>query len=192
MSIEKLVYSCAVRLSLALFVTVTPILASGPAPDQPTANYEIRFLEGMIDHHTMAVHMAMMCLDKPVPQLTALCTNIKNTQSAEITQMQMWLQEWYSTTHTPEMSNGHMQQMDRMMEMSPTEFEREFLKSMIRHHWTAVIEAAGCVDRAYHEELRDMCEEIIIAQTAEIEQMRTILCDSYGLCNYGPKGSPRP
>jgi hypothetical protein len=34
-----------------------------------------------------------------------------------------------------------------------------------------------------------MCEDIVIAQSAEIELMRTWLCDRYGLCNYGAKGA---
>jgi uncharacterized protein (DUF305 family) len=147
-------------------------------------------MEDMIDHHTMALHMAMMCLDKAIHQeLKTLCSQIQTVQNTEIAVMQGWLQQWYSVSYTAQMSNGHMQQMHRMHMMSATEFEMEFLKMMIRHHWGAVVQSAICVDRAYHEELREMCRSIILAQTAEIQRMRTMLCDWYGLCNYGPKGS---
>ena len=192
MLINKLARLSATRACLALLITVMPILASGPAPDTGTAKYEIRFMEDMINHHTMAVHMAMMCLDKAVHSaLETLCSKIKTTQTAEIATMQGWLQDWYGVNYTAHMSNGHMQQMHRMEMMSPTEFEMEFLKMMIRHHWGAVVESAICVDRAHHEELRGLCQNIILTQSEEIQQMRTMLCDWYGLCNYGPKGSLR-
>lgn len=38
------------------------------------------------------------------------------------------------------------------------------------------------MDRAYHAELRALCENIIVAQSAEIEQMQTWLCQWYGEC----------
>jgi hypothetical protein len=34
-----------------------------------------------------------------------------------------------------------------------------------------------------------MCGQIVEAQTAEITQLRTWLCEWYGVCNYGPKGA---
>ncbi len=179
-------------LALSLLTAFTaPASASAPAPDKATAEYEVRFMADMIDHHAMAVEMGQMCLQKAVhPELLALCANIVNTQSQEIATMQSWLSSWYGVSYQPEMTNGMQQQMQRMMSMTPTEFEMEFLKMMIRHHWKAVVMSSTCVDRAYHEQLRGMCEDIIIAQTAEIQQMRTWLCEWYGLCNYGPKGRP--
>jgi uncharacterized protein (DUF305 family) len=76
-----------------------------------------------------------------------------------------------------------------MHDMTAEEFEIAFMKSMIRHHWTAVVRASGCLDRAYHADLIAMCQEIVIAQVSEIETMRTWLCEWYGVCNYGPKGN---
>lgn len=103
--------------------------------------------------------------------------------------MQSWLADWYGVSYSPTMTSGQQQMMDRMAAMSPEEFEIEFLKMMIRHHWKAMVRASGCLERAYHDELIAMCENIVLAQSAEIEQMRTWLCNWYGLCNYGPKGA---
>ena len=84
---------------------------------------------------------------------------------------------------------GMQNQMERMAEMVGAEFEIAFMKSMIRHHWKAVVRASGCIDRAYHAELVDMCANIVETQVAEITQLRTWLCEWYAICNYGPKGS---
>lgn len=180
---------CGAALTLALTASV-PVDANEPAPAQPQAQYEIRFMTGMTDHHWMAVHMAMMCLEKAVhPELLETCAQIRDTQQQEIATMQGWLQEWYGVSYAPEMTNGAMQRMHRMHDMTAEEFEIAFMKSMIRHHWTAVVRATGCLDRAYHANLIAMCEEIVIAQVSEIETMRTWLCQWYGVCNYGPKGN---
>jgi uncharacterized protein (DUF305 family) len=164
--------------------------AAGPAPDNATARYEVRFLEGMIDHHAMAVHMGEMCLQKSIhPELKTLCQNIVSSQAQQIQQMQSWLQSWYGISFQPQMTTGEMQQMQRLASMSGAEFEIEFMERMIRHHWKAVVEGSQCIDRAHHQELVNLCENIVLTQTAEIQQMRTWLCQWYGVCNYGPKGN---
>ena len=63
------------------------------------------------------------------------------------------------------------------------EFEITFMEEMIRHHETAIREAERCVERAYHEDLVNLCENIIETQSAEIAQMEAWLCEWYGICN---------
>lgn len=165
-------------------LAVVPAGADSPAPDRGTARYEVDFLTGMIDHHAMAVHMSEMCVERAVhDELRTLCGQIIAAQSSEIELMQSWLQGWYGVSHEPSMPPGPMQQMERMGEMDPAEFEVEFMETMIRHHRQAVREAGGCVDRAVHGELAGLCENIIETQAAEIETMGTWLCEWYDRCH---------
>ncbi len=63
---------------------------------------EMRFLQGMIDHHQMALDMANDCLAKAsTPAVVALCEGIISAQSAEIEQMQGWLLAWYNVAYEP-------------------------------------------------------------------------------------------
>ena len=39
----------------------------------------------------------------------------------------------------------------------------------VKHHLKAIREASKCVDRVFHAELHDLCENIIVTQAAEIE-----------------------
>ena len=58
-------------------------MASAPTSSQSTANFEIKFLTDMIDHHHMAVMMAEICIPKAVhEQLRTLCQNITTAQMA--------------------------------------------------------------------------------------------------------------
>jgi uncharacterized protein (DUF305 family) len=62
------------------------------------------------------------------------------------------------------------------------EFEVAFMELLIHHHEQAIREAETCLDQAYHEDLLTLCEQIIAAQQAEIEQLQTWLCAWYGRC----------
>ena len=158
-------------------------VASAPAPSRSTSNFEINFMTDMIDHHQMAIEMAEICLDKAVhEELRTMCQNIIVTQSAEIQQMQSWLQEWYGITYEPTMKPGDQKMLDRLASLSGAEFEIAFMEMMIKHHEKAIKEGRHCLDKAYHAELREMCEDIIATQSAEIAQMEAWLCQWYGEC----------
>lgn len=179
---------CAYLILAACVLLATPSEADGPAPTQRQARYEVRFLTGMIDHHHMAVMMSEMCLNRDLhPELLALCQQIHETQMMEIEEMQVWLLDWYGIEYEPQMTPGMMHQMERMASLSDTEFEIEFMKRMIRHHWLAVIEARHCQESAFHPELIALCESIEATQTVEITLMQEWLCTWYGICNYGPQ-----
>lgn len=76
-----------------------------------------------------------------------------------------------SMTH--DMGSMTMDDMSKMLEgKTGDELDRAFIEGMIPHHQAAV-DMARALTGAKHPELRAMGEEIISAQTREIEQMRT-------------------
>lgn len=73
---------------------------------------EIRFLQGMIDHHQMALDMALDCLERAsTDEVRAICEAVIAAQTPEIEQMQAWLLEWYNIAYTP-MPMASMGMMD--------------------------------------------------------------------------------
>lgn len=160
-------------------------MAASPAPDKATAKYEVDILTDMIDHHAMAVEMAQLCVEKAVHEpLADMCSNIVTSQSAQIALMQGWLSDWYGLAYQPEMNPGMRAQTERLASMSGERFEMSFMKMMIRHHSQAIVEATGCLDRAWHPELAGLCADIIAAQSVEIRQMQEWLCEWYDFCGY--------
>ena len=165
-------------------------MASSPAPKETIGKFEIRFMEGMIDHHAMAVHMSQMCVKKDIQdELKSLCNSIATSQQQEIKLMQGWLNDWYDIQHEPEMSKSDSKQMEKLDSLNGAEFEIRFMKNMIKHHWQAVIEGAQCMERAYHDELETLCENIILTQATEIKQMRTWLCEWHNICGSRPENN---
>lgn len=67
-------------------------MAQMPASD---ANYDINWLKQMIAHHQAALKMSKQALAKASHQeLKDLASAIIKAQSAEITKMQAWIDEW--------------------------------------------------------------------------------------------------
>jgi uncharacterized protein (DUF305 family) len=58
--------------------------------------------------------------------------------------------------------------------------EREFLVDMIGHHAMAVDMAEMAKEKATHQELKDLADDMISAQTAEMTQMRRWVKSWYG------------
>jgi uncharacterized protein (DUF305 family) len=175
----------ATALIAGMVVAGAPaVKADGPAPKKGDARFEIKFMQNMIDHHHMAVMMAMMCEERAVhEELLMLCHQIEETQTAEIQEMQAWLADWYDIEYELRMTRRMERQMEDLAELEGEEFEIEFMEMMIEHHEVAIREGRKCVNRAYHEALIDLCQDIVEAQSMEIDQMESWLCDWYGLCD---------
>jgi len=69
-------------------------------------------------------------------------------------------------------------------------FEVKFMTDMIDHHTMAIMMAELCKDRAIHDELLELGDQIIAAQSAEVQEMQSWLHDWYGI-HYRPRTSGR-
>ncbi len=111
-------------IMMSLFAA--PVWADGPT--NRTERAEVRFLEGMIDHHAMALDMAHDCLEKAAtPSVRDLCQNVITAQSREIEIMRGWLLVWYGIEYQPMSMMGmhHMMQggmmQGGMMQSAPVD-----------------------------------------------------------------------
>ncbi len=62
-----------------------------------------------------------------------------------------------------------------------SKYEVRFLTGMMEHHMMAVEMAEKCLERATHDELLTLCQEIITTQTEEMHLMHMWLIDWYGV-----------
>ncbi len=155
----------------------------GPAD----ADLDLRFLDAMTPHHQGAVEMAKEAQQKSKrPEIQKLSDEIIKAQDTEIAQMKQWRQAWYpKASDTPMAYNA---QMGHMMAMSPeqkqgmmmsqdlgaadAEFDLRFIDAMIPHHEGAVTMAKEVLGKTKRPEIKQMAEEIITSQQAEIKQMK--------------------
>lgn len=167
-------------VSLFTLLGTSSLIASGPAPNERQARFEIRFLQSMMDHHLGGVEMSQMCVQKAVhSELRQACQNIIAAQTSEIQQMQSWLLAWYGINYTPKLPNRGMSRLERL---SGADFEIAYMEMISEHHAEALRDSTECLLSAYHREMRDLCERMITAQAREINLFRTWLCQWYSHC----------
>ena len=146
---------------------------------------DVAFAMGMVPHHQQAVEMADMILGKDGidPQVIALAEKIKATQGPEITLMKGWLETWGSPYESMgdmpgmDMGAGMMSEEDmaRLDSATGVEASRLFLEQMIEHHNGAIEMANVQAVGGKNPDAKELAKNIIKSQTAEIDEMQTIL-----------------
>lgn len=195
---KQILFAALLMVVLSVFA---PALADGPIEGR-SGRAELRYMEGMIDHHQMAVDMANDCLAKASSDdLKTICQNIIDAQTAEIAQLQEWLLSWYNVQYDPVpmmaddgmggMDHGNMDGMPHtdpamMMGMMAglnrvegVEYDIAWAESMIDHHDDAIHMSERLLARIPegegHADLRTLAETIIEDQTAEIETLENLI-----------------
>ena len=152
---------------------------SGTTPSG--AAFDRAFIDAMVPHHQSAIEMATAAKEAGLSQsdLVKVADDILATQQLEINQMKDWRGEWFgSSTIDPdgadalgldESQMGMEHDADALMNSSNV--DTDFAQMMITHHQGAITMAKLAADKAEHDELKDLAEQIISAQEREIEVM---------------------
>ena len=178
--------------ALYLYLVGSDSLSNAPSTDKTQSAYQTNtmdqlFITQMIPHHEDAIIMAKMALDSSQHQeIKELANNINKTQSEEIVLMRTWYKAWFGSD-VPEdsivqpgermgMGTMHMGMMGNNTDMNSLrnapDFDQEFIKQMIPHHQMAIMMATMLLRSTDREEMKTLAQNIIDAQTKEIEEMR--------------------
>jgi uncharacterized protein (DUF305 family) len=160
------------------------------------AEFDLRFIDGMMVHHQGAVTMAEAALQNSQrPEIKQLAQGIIAAQQKEIEQMQEWRQAWYPDASTEPIMyhaqmghsmpmSGEMQasmRMDGDLGAADDKFDLRFLDGMIPHHEGALVMAEQVLKNSDRPELKQLANDILTSQQTEIEQMTQWKKDWYGL-----------
>jgi uncharacterized protein (DUF305 family) len=136
------------------------------------------FIDAMVPHHQGAIVMARVALENAEhEEIRDLSRNIVLTQQAEIGELKAIKKEEFGTSNVPmEMSSEQMRGMGMMMDpqslAEENPFDRAFIDAMIPHHRSAIEMAKVANQESENPRIRDLAQNIMSAQKAEIEQMR--------------------
>jgi len=155
--------------------------------------YDLRWLDGMVQHHTGALRMGEFVFDIGAPGVGALAKSIWRDQAQEIKAMGQWRKAWYpeapvhpvalrpggdpdTMAGLERMGDGQIQAM-RMMGSPPTRDNRVtwFLEGMLAHHGGALVMAHDALRKSTNPTIRRLARDIIVAQRREIIQLRRML-----------------
>ena len=132
---------------------------------------EVDYLAEMVLHHEEAIEAARELQRSDRAEMRDFGEAIVSSQSAQVSQMQQWLDEWYP-------DRGEAPAYDPMMrdleDLSGDQLDRVFLEDMVGHHMAAVMMSQRLLmqDLAEHDEVADLAEDIRDEQHAEIFQMQ--------------------
>jgi uncharacterized protein (DUF305 family) len=167
----------------------TPPSAGQQAPGQPSHNQaDVTFAQGMIPHHQQAIEMSRMAVDRAQsPEVKKLAEQIQAAQGPEIEKLTGWLQSWGAGAPSGRSgmkhgdhggSGGGMMSPDEMNQLgqsSGSEFDQAFLSMMIKHHEGAIKMARTELNSGQFAETKQMAQQIIDTQQAEIDTMKQLL-----------------
>ncbi|GAB4080752.1 DUF305 domain-containing protein [Modestobacter muralis] len=167
--------------------------ASSSAPASASASAsadfndaDVAFVQGMLPHHEGALEMAKLAEGRAEdPRVLDLASRIEAAQEPEIETMTGWLQAWGqpASDDMGGMDMGGMDMGGMDMDMSGleaasgTEFDRMFLEMMTEHHRGAVDMAETEIADGQNADAIALAREISTSQTAEIEEMQTLLTE---------------
>ncbi|GKV71895.1 DUF305 domain-containing protein [Arthrobacter sp. KFRI-F3372] len=162
-------------------------ISSSPAP-AASADFndaDTMFAQMMIPHHTQAVAMSDIMLNKEgIPDaVTLLAAKIKAAQAPEIEKMTGWLESWGQPTVMPtNMPSTHSMSgmmggddMAKLEAAQGTEAARLFLTQMIAHHEGAVMMAKTETTNGKNADAVQLSKDIVSSQEAEIQEMKDLL-----------------
>lgn len=163
--------------------SAAPSATASPASG-PHNMDDVMFAQMMIPHHQQAIEMSdtLLAKDGIDPKVTDLARQIKAAQGPEIARMSGWLAGW-GQNPSPSMAMDHgdgggmMSQadMDALKNATGTEAARLFLTGMITHHQGAITMAKDEVANGQNPEAKQLAQDIIDAQQAEITTMNQLL-----------------
>ena len=156
---------------------------------QTSNGIDAHFIEQMIPHHEDAITMAKLAQTKAQrPEVKELANDIIDSQGKEINQMKDWYETWFGKEVPQDnqvmnqhgmmgtSNNTHMGMMGDASDMTnlekSTDFDRAFVEEMIPHHQMAVMMASMLKNGTERPEMKKLADDIIGAQTKEIDQMR--------------------
>ncbi len=156
----------------------------GPAD----ANYDLRFIDAMTLHHRGAIAMAKEAEQKSQrSEIKKLARNIIVAQSREENELlQKWRKAWYPQASAEPvaydgegksvvpMSKEQQKSMTMLEDLgsADAQFDLRFMNAMIAHHEGAVIMAQDALNKSKQPEIKQLAQEIIDSQQAEINQMK--------------------
>ncbi|HXN75817.1 MAG TPA: DUF305 domain-containing protein [Gemmatimonadaceae bacterium] len=186
-------------------------LIAAAASAQNTPRYtaaDVRFMQGMIGHHSQALVMTGLIPTRTSRQdIRLLGQRIEVSQKDEIAMMRQWLKDRHQRVPASDTLHEHPSAADHSMNMpgmamsdtlmpgmltalqlaelakaSGDEFDKLFLRDMIQHHEGALVMVAnllGTTGAAQEAEVFRFASEVDSDQRAEIARM-TALLDALG------------
>lgn len=170
-------------------------MASPSASPMAMMEFDLAYIDMMIPHHESVIALAEVAKDELADdRLVRIAEAIIATQPAEIAQLRDLREQWYGSPDPAPMNEeimnvsmgmshgcveqGHMDQMSSEWQLetfaAADDKDLAFIDQVIPHHQMAVDTSQVALERAEHEEIREIARLVIEAQEREIAELEEI------------------
>ena len=170
----------------------TKVVGAAKAADLSKVQHtaaDVKFMQGMIGHHTQALEMAALLPGRSTSEnMMLLAKRIEVSQADEIKMMQDWLQQRGQTLPDPHAHHApgaplmpgmlSAEEMGRLAAAKGVEFDRLFLQFMIKHHAGAlqmVTELFASPGAGQEADIFAFASDVDADQRMEIDRMGAML-----------------
>lgn len=141
------------------------------------AEFEVSYLQQMIQHHGGAIEMAKLVSDHTQrAELRKFADEVMSMQEKEIEKMTGWLKDWHNDGPKDVVNEKAQEEMKMHMSMltgkKDADFDKAFLQMMSMHHHSAVEMSEQAESKSTHSELKEFAGKIAKDQQKEIKQMK--------------------
>ena len=157
---------------------------------RPTVT-DVRFMQGMIDHHAQALVMTALLPSRTAREdMRLLAKRIELSQADEIAAMRHWLEVHGETVPDLHSHDAHgsvlmpgmltADDMSRLQAATGAQFDRLFLEFMIKHHDGALVMVSQLFSTAGAGEEPDIfafASDVDADQRSEIDRMSAMLLE---------------
>ncbi|MEV0085524.1 DUF305 domain-containing protein [Saccharopolyspora sp. NPDC050642] len=210
----KFVLAAGVLLAVGLliaagvFFVATPDRVAAKAAD----SVDVGFAQDMSAHHLQGVQMANIARERSGdPAIRQLAFDVETSQLEQAGRMKGWLGLWnqpelplggYMTWMRQMPSHGQhgqgaqaaavmpgmasAEELAKLRGSAGTEFDTFFLQLMVRHHQGGAPMMSEAAERAEQPQVRNLAQQMLNAQSTEIEVMNQMLAER------GAKPLPAP
>lgn len=146
------------------------LFTAGCGSEDQKVDFDLRFIDNMTAHHEGALDMARDAEQKLTrPELKEFARQIVSDQTKEIEQMRALRDQWYKGA--PSAESDDIPGMEMHHSSGGSDPDLSFIEMMIPHHQGAIEMANEALQKAKHQEIKQLAQNIITAQQAEIQKM---------------------
>lgn len=174
------IIAALVLLAAALGPSIRSAFSSS---DDAHNEVDVHFLGMMVPHHEQAIDMSDVLLASDVDdaQVRDLAQRIKDGQERENEQMRAWADEWGiqkdMDLHSNHIANGMFQpeELEEFSSLKGDQLRTTFLEMMHYHHQHVIEMTQGEIQNGAYAPLREMAQDMVDVQTAEMREMEELL-----------------
>ena len=148
------------------------------SPNAENAAYDHQFIDTMMQHHKMAMHMAKMAEPKVVnPELKDKIRMMLDEQKAELNELKSLKQKLYVdkgeaiNMKMPGMMPMQSMEMKELMSARGEDFDDRFVMMMNKHHKGGITMAQREISRGKQSDVKELARKIKQSQEKDIADM---------------------